>query len=719
MINLSYYTHITQQKSTKMIAYDLFLEGIQNGRWQDYVLPIRAIADADERRAKKQKAPCVTVSGTFDERTDKGITQHSGYIVVDIDDLTDVNETKSILCADKYVAAAFTSISGRGLCAIFKINPARHREAFQGLSEYLFTNYDIICDPTSINVSRVRFVSYDPDLYQNEEAVKFATYPKSKPPKKVEKTIFATNDFESILEQIVGRRLNLCDNYHDWLRIAFALVHQFGERGRDYFHTVSQYSAKYDGAIADKQYNSCMRNTATNVVTIATFYYYCKQAGIRVYSERTRKIAYSAINGKKGGLNAEQVAANLAKFEDIHDALPIVKQVMENDIEVKGEDCLIDQFELWIRQNYDLQRNEITRYIENNGQTIKQKDFNTIFIKGKKLFDKINYEIIDRLINSDFIDDYNPFFRFFEAHQDINSTGHIEALFASVNAKDNAFLQHFGRKWLLGIISAIHGQHSPLMLVLSGERQGTGKTEFFRRLLPKELQCYYAESKLDAGKDDEILMTQKLLIMDDEMGGKSKKESKRLKELTSKQMFSLREPYGRNNVDLNRLAVLCGTTNDNEILNDPTGNRRIIPTHVDSIDHVAYNRVDKTALMMEAYNLWKGGEVWQLTRDDINYLGIDNKSFEVTSLEAELISKHFEPADGHHGAEWMTASDIKVYIENLTHQKLLLDKIGKELKRLGFVQESKLMAGRQTKRVYHVCKLNAPENNQNGVSLPF
>src|SRR5690606_8591490 len=122
------------------------------------------------------------------------------------------------------------------------------------------------------------------------------------------------------------------------------------------------------------------------------------------------------------------------------------------------------------------------------------------------------------------------------------------------------------------------------------EKQGTGKTEFFRRLLPPELRQYYAESKLDAGKDDAILMTQKLIIMDDEMGGKSKKESKHLKELTSKQVFTLREPYGRMNVDLQRLAVLCGTTNDLEILND-LHNRRQIPIEVYGIDHEAYNAI--------------------------------------------------------------------------------------------------------------------------------
>jgi predicted P-loop ATPase len=481
-------------------------------------------------------------------------------------------------------------------------------------------------------------------------------------------------------------------------------VHHFGEAGRQHFHIISQYSAKYDSVKCDKQYTACLRHKGSNQATIATFYYYCKLAGVQIYSERTRKIAYSAQHGKKGGLSAKQVADNLQKFEDITDSIEIVKQVMDNDIELKGEDCLIDQVELWIRQTYDLQRNEITRYIENNGEIIKQKDFNSIYIKGKKVFDKLTYDMVDRLINSDFIDDYNPFTRFFDEHKDIKSTGHIEALFKSVNAKDGQFLQHFGKKWVVSIISSIHGEHSPLMLVLSGEIQGTGKTEFFRRLLPKELQKYYAESKLDAGKDDEILMTQKLLIMDDEMGGKSKKESKRLKELTSKQTFSLREPYGRNNVDLNRLAVLCGTTNDNEILNDPTGNRRIIPIQVTSINHDCYNRVDKVALFMEAYHLWQSGFQWKLDRHDIDYLGMDNKSFEVTSLEAELIQKFYEPGNDDYGCEYLTASEIKVDIEDKTRQKLLLDKIGKELKRLGFVQEVRKLDGRP-RRVYNVRKV--------------
>jgi len=47
-----------------------------------------------------------------------------------------------------------------------------------------------------------------------------------------------------------------------------------------------------------------------------------------------------------------------------------------------------------------------------------------------------------------------------------------------------------------------------------------------------------------AVKDDELLMSQKLIIMD-EMSGKNKTDQKRFKDLTSKHTFSLRAPYDR------------------------------------------------------------------------------------------------------------------------------------------------------------------------------
>ena len=252
--------------------------------------------------------------------------------------------------------------------------------------------------------------------------------------------------------------------------------------------------------------------------------------------------------------------------------------------------------------------------------------------------------------------------------------------------------------------TALKKSVSPLSLVLCGG-QGTGKTEWFRRLLPTELKSLYAESKLDAGKDDEILMTQKILIVDDEFGGKSKQEEKRFKEITSKQIFNLREPYGRVNVDLHRLATLGGSTNDTGILNDPTGNRRLLPIFVQGIDHFKYNDIDKDKLFIQAYRLLVDGFDYNLSRDEVQLLNDNTDEFEqVDSLE-ELFLQYFTMNNEYGVTEFLTNTEILSRIQNLSNMKIGSGKrLGQILKKLGFEQERKKISG-TTKRVYRVYSL--------------
>jgi len=256
---------------------------------------------------------------------------------------------------------------------------------------------------------------------------------------------------------------------------------------------------------------------------------------------------------------------------------------------------------------------------------------------------------------------------------------------------------------MVSIVSAAYGVHSPLMFVLSGEKQGKGKTEFFRRLIPEELIPYYAESKLDAGKDDEILMTQKLIIMDDEMAGKNKRETQRLRELTSKQWFDLREPYGRINVSLRRLAVLCATTNSRDVLRDPFGNRRVIPIPVEDVNKSIYNKVDKREVFAEAFSLWKSGFDWTiLNESDRSYLNKYDEDFKAEQPEKELILKYFtyrEPDTP------MTATEIKAELEKLTQQKLTVEMIGRALGQVGYVRKSVRRDG-QASKMWIVKRIN-------------
>ena len=226
------------------------------------------------------------------------------------------------------------------------------------------------------------------------------------------------------------------------------------------------------------------------------------------------------------------------------------------------------------------------------------------------------------------------------------------------------------KKCFLAIIAAYDGNPVRSVLALVGG-QNSGKTEFFRRLLPAKINKYYAESKLDAGKDDEMLMCQKLVVMDDEMGGKSKQDERRFKELTSKNIFSLRAPYARYNEDFKRLAILCGTSNDSNVTNDPTGNTRILPVNVLSIDHELYNSVDKDEFFMELVRLYESGFEWKLNKEDLAGLRTVSEEYEVMPFERELIQKFFKSASlGGGYYEYLTSTESKEYIETNTRQKI-------------------------------------------------
>lgn len=722
MTNISLYPHIKEAKKSEDIPVDLFLSGIKDGRWQDKVLKVRTLKDPDQRKKAKEGLPYATLSGKFSERKVNGLISHSGFLCMDIDAVEDIQSVKRRLRDDKYIYACFVSASGHGLALLFRINPEKHLEAFLGLQEYLFLTYNLSSDPSCKDVSRPRYVSYDPYLWVNEGADRFARYPKKeKAITKIPDVVFVQTDFDGIVQEIVSRRLDITGSYQTWLKIGFALADKFGESGVSYFHAVSQFSHLYSVKAADRQYSNCQK-AGKSGVTIATFYYLAKQAGIQLMSPETHIIAQTAYLAKKGRRTKADTVKLLEDMEGLAPAqtTDIVDQVFDNNIIIQGEESWVQSLKLWLTQNHDIRRNVITRYLENRDRQLEMRDINTIYLQAVEVFEKLTFDRFERVLYSDFPTDYNPLIDFLEANKERRPEGSIKALFNTIDSDTGIagaeffpeYKYHFGARWLVGMISAIYGVHSPLMLVLSGRVQGTGKTEWLRRLLPHDLQRYFADSKLDREKDDEILMTQKLIILDDEMGGKSKKEAKRLKELTSKQVFSLREPYGRNNVDLIRLAVLCGTSNDDEILNDPTGNRRIIPINVLGIDQAAYNRVDKTDVIMEAYHLYKSGFTWELTRDDVRILAENTSGFKEISAEYELVNKFFAVPEfqlpGGLGVEFLSTTDIKAIIENATRQHLNTNKLGQEMQRMGWERKQIKRNGQPVRGYYVIDKNRLP-----------
>jgi hypothetical protein len=699
-----------KDKSPRDIGLDDFLSGVRTGTWQDAVLRIRTIADKKSRQTEKEKCPNVRISGSFASYSDKDLRKHSGRIAIDIDD-HNPEAVKELVANDPYVEAAFVSISGTGVCLLFKIDPTRHLDSFEGIAAYLYESYGLIVDQSGKNVSRARYVSWDPDLIENPNAIAFKKYLPKKKTSPVNKVVFVQSDFDEIITQLYNRGVNLCETYPEWVSIAYALISQYGESGLEYFHTLSSLSSKYDHGATERQYANCLKSHTTGgraqVATIATIYHHAKTNGVDIYSARTKEIIRATVSQSKAGVKAPEIAKHLEKFNDIPttESEPLITQIQNSGVNT-SDGNLIEDIQGYLSQ-YELRHNIITRNVERNKKPLDDRDINSIYLDLKALNDKITKDLVLSSIFSHRTASFNPITEFYQLNKDTPIQDEVNRFCATIET-DNEHAVHFMKKWLVSIIASIHGETSPLALVLTGGIN-KGKTQWFRRFLPRELTALYAEKKLRDDKDLNILLTKKLICMDDEWDGMTKAEDKFFKSFMSYDMFSIREPYGHVSVELKRLAVICGTSNPIEIIFDPDHNRRILPVHVLSIDFAAYNSINKTALFIELWKMYEDGFEYQLSHEDIKILAGSTEKHNTTEIESELFHAYFNKPSTITFAKKLTNSEILAYLKKETNTAMSGKKLGMVLKAAKIEQVVEKRNG-VAQRLYYI-EYNSPTHS--------
>ena len=146
------------------------LARIQTGRSRVLVEEIRATLDKEKAGKAKCNLPSVCFSGKFEkDRKDDSLIEHSGYIVLDFDNVEDMRNTQTEIISNPFVYSCWVSPSGTGLKALVRIaTPEKHRQHFAALQEE-FPGID----PSGANPSRVCYESWDPDIYINETVVVF------------------------------------------------------------------------------------------------------------------------------------------------------------------------------------------------------------------------------------------------------------------------------------------------------------------------------------------------------------------------------------------------------------------------------------------------------------------------------------------------------------------------------------------------------------------
>jgi hypothetical protein len=171
-------------KEPHYITIEKALERIKFGSSKELVTEIRNTLDKEKANKIKLNLPSVCFSGKFgNDRKDEQLIEHSGFIVLDFDDISELRDKQTDIISHDFVYACWVSPSGNGLKALVKIaDGSKHREHFQSLQE-VFPEID----RSGINVSRVCYESFDPEIYINDKASVFAKA------KKIEKITVTEN----------------------------------------------------------------------------------------------------------------------------------------------------------------------------------------------------------------------------------------------------------------------------------------------------------------------------------------------------------------------------------------------------------------------------------------------------------------------------------------------------------------------------------------------
>lgn len=668
------------------ISIEQYIGKVKYGSEQDLVLNARSYlqqGDIEKYKHLKNQSKVVTASCVMNDGSKSGnnIKELNGFLCIDIDSQIDER-----LKTDKYTYIYHLSFGGNGCCIFVKINPDKFEDSFNGLAEYYFKNYNITIDESCKNKNRLRFISYDPDLVFNEKSIKFV-------PKDVKKYhapkdtnfVYTQSDFDNILQQIKDRNINLTnDEYHKYIRIGLALFDKFGISGEDHFHFICQFSPKYKREQCAKDWKGLCKN-ANGQCKIGTFYYYCKQANISIYSEKTKiLINRTKIAKTQGKPEAYQIAKVIKTVNDIDcndDDIQLINYLIESKIDYSHEandgESEIELLTKFVIDTYTPKIDVITNttFILDN-VVLTDTEVNDIYIAAKKNFSfNVSISDIRSILNSNLVYKFNTLNDFLISNAS-NPTGIIEQYALCIYPQSEYNVWAF-KKWIVGALHNWTASHNeklvcPLTLVLTGQRHGTGKTSFLRNIMPKELDKYTVEAKINGSdKDSMYLLCNSLLVLDDEFGGKAFKDVKEYKAISDMNTITQRRPYEREAKTFKRRASLCGTTNEIDILKDVTGNRRILPLNVEKIDYERMLQIDKTSLIIEAYNLLRDGFDWILrTEEEIEYLKHNSQRNETILPIEELFFNHYslEKTNDFYVEKILNQSEI---LENLNIKSIL------------------------------------------------
>lgn len=365
---------------------------------------------------------------------------------------------------------------------------------------------------------------------------------------------------------------------------------------------------------------------------------------------------------------------------------------------------------VFLRDCYDFRYNVLMKYTEYKTKG-SWHDFAPVDPRVQKrmtldvqLADiRVSIKDVRNFLESDYIANYDPIDEYlFQCEGKWDGKDHIRALARTVPTANPHWADWF-YIWYLGMVDQWRGINhrlygnsvAPLLI----SKQGFNKSTFCRRLIPQELQWGYTDNLVLSEKRQVYqAMAQTLLINLDEFNQISPQVQQGfLKNLIQLPNVKMKRPYGGHVEEFPRLASFIATSNMDDILTDPSGNRRFIGVELTGPIDVSV-KPNYVQLFAQAMAAIRAGEKTYFDSVETALLMQSNRQFEVVPPIEQYFQMCFDLVEDESQGKYMSAAEIFDYLKKRIGSSLKIDSLmsfGRKLANIEGIKVKRFATGKR------------------------
>lgn len=376
---------------------------------------------------------------------------------------------------------------------------------------------------------------------------------------------------------------------------------------------------------------------------------------------------------------------------------------------MKGSKENIEKMMKYLNEKYDLRYNMVMKYTEYvpkdkewiGFQAVEPRIQKSLTLEVQLAGINVSIKDVRNFLESNFIKNYNPVEEFlFTCYDNWDGKDHIRALARTVPT-NNPHWEDWFYTWFLAMVEQWHNrtgrQYGNSVAPLLISKQGYNKSTFCRRLIPPQLQWGYTDNLILSEKRQVLqAMSQCLLIYLDEFNQISAKVQQGfLKNLIQLPNVKYKPPYGSHVQEFPRTASFIATSNMDDILTDPSGNRRFIGIELtDPIDVSV--RPNYQQLFAQAEKAIWNGEKTYFDAEQTALIMENNRRYQQIDPVMQCFCESFTPTEDENEGTFMTAaaifSELKAKYGASLEAKSLLS-FGRCLKNIDGLKRKRTMKG--------------------------